>query len=99
MHLTERYTRRDFGHMDVEMTFDDPAYYTRPFTVKLPMQLVPDSSDVFEEVCNGKSKRTARTWSSNGNREALNLRQAKHEKVLYKCAVTQAQYRFLIGYI
>jgi hypothetical protein len=51
LHLTERYRRRDFGHMDVEMTFDDPKYYTRPFTVKLPMRLIPDSSDVFEDVC------------------------------------------------
>ena len=56
MHLTERYTRRDFGHMDVEMTFDDPKYYTRPFTVKLPMRLIPDSSDVFEEVCTENEK-------------------------------------------
>jgi hypothetical protein len=37
--------------MDVEMTFDDPKLYTRPFTVKLPMRLIPDSSDVFEDVC------------------------------------------------
>lgn len=51
MHLTERYTRRDFGHMDVEMTFDDSIYYTQPFTVKLPMRLIPDSSDVLESVC------------------------------------------------
>ena len=56
MHLTERYSRRDFGHMDVEMTFDDPKYYTRPFTVKLPMRLIPDSSDVFEEVCTENEK-------------------------------------------
>jgi len=51
MHITERFQRRDFGHMDVEMTFDDPKYYTRPFKVNLPMRLIPDSSDVFEEVC------------------------------------------------
>ena len=31
LHLTERYYRRDFGHMDVEMTFDDPKFYTRQF--------------------------------------------------------------------
>jgi hypothetical protein len=42
--------------MDVEMTFDDPMYYTRPFTVKLPMQLIADSSDVFEEVCTENEK-------------------------------------------
>jgi hypothetical protein len=57
LHLTERYRRRDFGHMDVEMTFDDPKFYTRPFTVKLPMRLIPDGSDVFEEVCENEKDR------------------------------------------
>jgi hypothetical protein len=56
LRLTERYTRRDFGHMDVEMTFDDPKFYTRPFTVKLPMRLVPDSPDVLESVCGENEK-------------------------------------------
>jgi hypothetical protein len=51
MHLTERYQRRDFGHMDVEMTFDDPKFYTRPFKVNLPMRLIPDGSAVLEEIC------------------------------------------------
>jgi hypothetical protein len=51
MHLTERFLRRDFGHMDVEMTFDDPKFYTRPFKVNLPMRLIPDSSDILEDVC------------------------------------------------
>jgi len=51
MHLTERYQRRDFGHMDVEMTFDDPKFYTRAFKVNLPMRLIADSGDVLEDVC------------------------------------------------
>jgi hypothetical protein len=51
MHVTEQYRRRDFGHMDLEMTFDDPKSYTRPFTVKLQMRLIPDGSDIFEYVC------------------------------------------------
>ena len=48
--LTERYRRRDFGHMDLELTVDDAVYYKRPFTVKLPFHLIPDS-DVLEAVC------------------------------------------------
>ena len=56
MRLTERYTRRDFGHMEVEMTFDDPKYYIRPFTVKLPMRLIADGSDVREEICTENEK-------------------------------------------
>lgn len=50
LRVTERYHRRDFGHMDVEVTLDDPVNYTRPFTVKYTLKLVPDS-DVAEYVC------------------------------------------------
>ena len=48
--MTERYHRRDFGHMDVEVTVNDPKYYTRAFSVKLPFHLIPNS-DVLEAVC------------------------------------------------
>ena len=48
--MTERFHRRDFGHLDVEVTVNDPVYYTRAFTVKLPFHLIPDS-DVLEAVC------------------------------------------------
>jgi len=51
MHITERYRRRDFGHMDLEITFDDPKYYTRAFSIKIVLNLVPDS-DLLEYVCN-----------------------------------------------
>ena len=50
MRITERYRRRDFGHMDLEMTFDDPKYYTRPFGLKTTLTLIPDT-DVLEYVC------------------------------------------------
>ena len=50
MRITERYRRRDFGHMDLEVAFDDPKYYTRPFTLKTGLRLIPDS-DVLEYVC------------------------------------------------
>jgi len=48
--LIERFHRRDFGHMDMEVTVDDPVNYTRPFSVKLTLLLDPDS-DVNEYVC------------------------------------------------
>ena len=48
LQIVERYQRRDFGHMDVEMTFDDPQMYTRPFTIKVRYDLspIPTSSKV-----------------------------------------------------
>ncbi len=50
MRITERYRRRDFGHMDLEITFNDPKYYTRPFSIKTALRLMPDS-DLLEYVC------------------------------------------------
>jgi hypothetical protein len=50
MLITERFRRRDFGHMDLEMTFDDPTYYTRPFGFKTTMTLLPDDR-MYEFVC------------------------------------------------
>jgi hypothetical protein len=51
LRVVERYRRRDFGHMDVEMTFDDPKMYTKPFGIKLTQELLADS-DIFEYFCN-----------------------------------------------
>jgi len=50
MHVTERYRRRDFGHMELEMTFEDPKYYTKPFSLNMAARLIPDS-DLIEYVC------------------------------------------------
>jgi len=50
LRITERYHRRDFGHLDIETTFDDPQFYSKPFTIKVPHNLMADS-DVFEAFC------------------------------------------------
>ena len=55
LRITERLHRRDFGHMDVEMTFDDPKMYTRPFTIKVPHDLLADA-DIFESFCTENEK-------------------------------------------
>ena len=55
LRVIERYHRRDFGHLDVEMTFDDPKMYTRPFTIKIT-QLLSADSDILEYVCNENEK-------------------------------------------
>jgi len=49
-HLVERFRRRDFGHMDLQITFDDPKTYTKPVTVKYTQTLVPDT-DILDYVC------------------------------------------------
>jgi len=55
LRIRERFYRRDFGHMDVELTIEDPKMYTRAFTVKTTEVLLPDS-DVLEYVCTENEK-------------------------------------------
>jgi len=55
LHLTERFRRRDFGHLDLELTIDDPKAYTRPWSVSLPKFLFPDT-ELLEFVCNENEK-------------------------------------------
>jgi hypothetical protein len=50
LHVIERFRRPDFGHMEVQVTIDDPKAYTKPWTVKIPWELVPDT-DLFDWVC------------------------------------------------
>ena len=32
-HITERFRRHDYGHMDIQITIDDPKAYTKPWTI------------------------------------------------------------------
>jgi hypothetical protein len=50
LHLTERFHRLDFGHMEVRLTIDDPKTYTKPFTIQLKQRLQADT-DLLESFC------------------------------------------------
>jgi hypothetical protein len=50
LHVVERFRRRDFGHMDLQVTFEDPKVYTKPVTVNYSQTLLPDT-DLLEYVC------------------------------------------------
>jgi hypothetical protein len=49
-HLTERYRRLDFGHLEIQFTFEDAKYYTRPWSATVRFELVADS-ELIEYVC------------------------------------------------
>jgi len=59
LRIQERFHRRDFGHMDLTVTVDDPKMYTKPFTIKVTEVLLPDT-DILESVCNENEKDRAR---------------------------------------
>ena len=50
-HITERFRRVNFGHIDLQVTIDDPAAYTKPWTVALAgWDFLPDV-DLIEGIC------------------------------------------------
>ena len=48
--LRERIRRPDFGHLEIEVTVDDPKAYTKPWTVSLRQQFAPDT-ELIDEIC------------------------------------------------
>jgi hypothetical protein len=55
LHVTERFSRPTTGHIDIDVTIDDPKAYTKPWTVKLSWSLVPDT-DLIESICEENNK-------------------------------------------
>ena len=49
-HVTERFTRLDFGHLEIDIQIDDPKAYIKSWSVKVPAHLLPDS-DLIESYC------------------------------------------------
>jgi hypothetical protein len=55
LRVTERFHRRDFGHLEVELLLDDPKTFTRPVTVRFVEELLPDT-DLIESLCSEDEK-------------------------------------------
>ena len=58
--VRERVTRPDFGHLNVEVSVDDPKTYTRPWTVTLRQQILVDT-EIIDEICLENEKFMRRT--------------------------------------
>lgn len=58
LHVTERFHRTDFGHMQVQVTYDDPETLVRPLTTSVAVHYAADS-DLLEYVCNEDERDTA----------------------------------------
>jgi len=55
LRMTERYRRPDFGHLDLDVTLQDPAVYARPWTVAVKAELAADT-ELLEYVCNENTR-------------------------------------------
>jgi hypothetical protein len=50
LHVVERYKRIDLGHLDVQVTIEDPAVFQKPWQMNMRWDLVPQE-EVMEVVC------------------------------------------------
>ena len=55
LRVTERFRRRDFGHMELTITINDPKAYTKPWTMSANLNLQPDA-ELIEAFCDDHEK-------------------------------------------
>jgi hypothetical protein len=53
LHTIESFRRVDFGHMDFDLTIDDPKAYTRSWSIAIHFVLFPDT-ELIEDVCDNE---------------------------------------------
>lgn len=51
LHIIERYRRPDLGHLELEITIDDPGAYAKPWTIRKTSELSRDDT-LMEYICN-----------------------------------------------
>jgi hypothetical protein len=87
LRTTERFRRTSFGHIELQVTFDDPGAYTKPWTVSFGVNLAPDT-EMIEFVCAENEKdrthlvgRTAEEKTVTVSREILSKYVGVYETV------------------
>jgi hypothetical protein len=55
LRVTERFRRVDFGHMQFQITYDDPETLTRSLSISLMVRYAADT-DMLENVCNENNR-------------------------------------------
>jgi hypothetical protein len=48
--VREQMRRPDFGHLEIQVTVDDPRAYTKPWTVMIKERIIVDT-DLIDEIC------------------------------------------------
>jgi hypothetical protein len=70
LRVSERFRRVDFGHMQYQITYDDPETLTKPLSVSLAMNYRADT-DMLESVCNENNRDTVRMVGTAGARVSV----------------------------
>jgi hypothetical protein len=49
--FVERFRRPQFGKLEIDVTLEDPKYYTKPFTVRINQRYIAEEQPI-EFICN-----------------------------------------------
>jgi hypothetical protein len=63
LRITERYTRRSVGRMELQVTLIDPQVYAKPITLMMPIKLLADT-EMLEGFCENHHKSRERMAST-----------------------------------
>ena len=55
LHVTQRYRRPELGHIEKEVTIDDPGAFRKPWKIRDGWDLAPDE-EIAEYICNENEK-------------------------------------------
>jgi hypothetical protein len=55
LHVIQRYRRPDLGHIEKEVTIEDPGAYSKPWKMRTTWDLAPQE-EIQEYVCNENEK-------------------------------------------
>ena len=83
LRVTERFRRKNFGEMNIQITFDDPKAYTRPWTISLTARYMADT-ELVEYVCGENEKSVQRFSVTDAERERARATNAVPREVLSK---------------
>jgi hypothetical protein len=61
LRITERYRRLDFGHMQLDVTYDDPGTFDSPLHASVKMEFADDV--ILESVCNEATEGGVKHWA------------------------------------
>jgi hypothetical protein len=89
LRVTERFHRRNFGEMNIEITFDDPKAYTRPWTISLTARYMADT-ELVEYVCGENEKSVQRFIVTEAERRRARATNVVAREVLSKYEGTYA---------
>lgn len=56
LRTTERFHRRDAGHIELQVTIEDPKAYNRKWTLPVDLDLMPDG-ELIEYICEDRDKK------------------------------------------